>query len=635
MTVKNSMVYNATVFAVSNHGTQQNLVNYFYVSLKVLVFQFKKGNETVATPLEKWVEQQAKLTKPDKIHWCDGSEEEAHKLIEIGCKHEKIGEHNIFYPLNHNTWPNAYLHRSHPTDVARTEQLTFVCHSDKETAGPNNNWMGPSEAKQLLTKLSDGCMRGKTMYVLPYMMGHPDSPYAKCCVQITDVSYVAVSMRIMTRMSKEVVEKIGNRSDFVKGFHSVGDFDPKKRFIMHFPDEDFVWSIGSGYGGNALLGKKCFSLRIASWLGFQKNWLAEHMVIIGIEDPQGNISYITAAMPSACGKTNLAMLESVLPGYKVWTIGDDIAWLNIGPDGRLYAINPETGLFGVAPGTSMKTNPNMVKTLKAAKFYPTLFTNTGLDVDTNQPWWEGLDGPVPKKLVDWQGKAWSSGQDTKAAHPNSRFTVSICNCPTLSKEFDNPAGVPISAILLGGRRTQLIPLITEAFDWQHGVFLGARSRSETTAAAAHQVGLLRSDPMAMIPFCGYNMGDYFGHWLSIGRKLSSPPKIFAVNWFRMDDNGDFIWPGFGDNIRALKWIIDRINNRVEAKETPIGLVPHQKDLDLKGLNISKENLDKLFEVDTQPWRAEMQEVEKLFGQFGDRMPDEIRQEYKSLTKNLR
>ncbi len=587
------------------------------------------------TPLEKWVQQQAKLTKPDKIFWCDGSEEEAHKLIEIGMKKEKIAEHNVFYALNHKTWPKAYLHRSHPTDVARTEQLTFVCHSDKETAGPNNNWMEPNEAKQRLTKLSDGCMKGKTMYVMPYMMGHPDSPYAKACVQITDVSYVAVSMRIMTRMGKMVTEKIGTRSDFVRGLHSVGDFDQNKRFIMHFPDEDFVWSIGSGYGGNALLGKKCFSLRIASWLGFQESWLAEHMVVLGVEDPKGNITYITVAMPSACGKTNLAMLESALPGYKVWTIGDDIAWLNIGPDGRLYAINPEMGLFGVAPGTSMKTNPNMIKTLKAAKFYPTLFTNTALDVDTNQPWWEGLDGSVPENIVDWQGKAWDKSQDTKAAHPNSRFTVSIYNSPTLSKEFDNPAGVPISAILFGGRRTQLVPLITEAFNWQHGVFLGARGRSETTAAAAHQVGMLRNDPMAMIPFCGYNMGDYFGHWLSIGKKLSSPPKIFTVNWFRVDDNGKFIWPGFGDNIRALKWIIERVNNRVGAKETPIGLVPHPKDLNLEGLNISKENLDKLFEVNHQAWQAELQDVEKFLGQFGSRMPDAIRKEYESLTKKLR
>jgi len=587
----------------------------------------------MATPLEKWVQQQAELTKPDNIYWCDGSEEEAHKLIEVGQTIEKIAEHNIFYELDHRTWPNAYLHRSHPTDVARTEQLTFVCHADKDTAGPNNNWMEPNEAKKLLTKLSEGCMRGRTMYVMPYMMGHPDSPAARACVQLTDVSYVAVSMRIMTRMGKMVSEKIGNRTDFVRGLHSVGDFDPNKRFIMHFPDEDFVWSVGSGYGGNALLGKKCFSLRIASWLGYHEGWLAEHMVIIGIEDPQGNITYITAAMPSACGKTNLAMLESALPGYKVWTIGDDIAWLNVGADGRLYAINPEVGLFGVAPGTSTKTNPNMVRALKADNFYPTLFTNAALNVDTSQPWWEGMDGPVPENLLDWQGKPWNRAQNTKAAHPNSRFTVSIYNSPTLSKEFDNPAGVPISAILLGGRRTRLIPLVVEAFNWQHGVFIGARSRSETTAAAAHQVGVLRSDPMAMIPFCGYNMGDYFGHWLNIGKRLTHPPKIFSVNWFRVDDNDNFIWPGFGENIRVLKWIVDRVKGRVGAQETPIGLVPHQKDLDLEGLNISQEGLDKLFEVSPGPWQEELQDIGKFLSQFDKHIPSEIWQEYKSLTGN--
>jgi phosphoenolpyruvate carboxykinase (GTP) len=495
--------------------------------------------------------------------------------------------------------------------------------------------MKPDEAKQLLTNLSDGCMRGRTMYVLPYMMGHPDSPYAKSCVQLTDISYVAVSMRIMTRMSKDIIKKIGHSDNFVRGLHSVGDFDPKKRFIMHFPDDNLVWSIGSGYGGNALLGKKCFSLRIASWLGYKQGWLAEHMVIVGIEDPQGNVTYITAAMPSACGKTNLAMLQSALPGYKVWTIGDDIAWLNVAPDGRLYAINPETGFFGVAPGTSMKTNPNMIKTLKADSFYPTLFTNTGLNVDANEPWWEGLDGPVPANVLDWQGKAWNGTLNTKAAHPNSRFTVSLYNCPVLSKQFDNPAGVPISAIIFGGKRTQLIPLVTEAFDWQHGVSLGARAGSETTAAAALQVGVLRRDPMAMLPFCGYNMGDYFGHWLNVGRKLTNPPRIYSVNWFRQDEQGEFIWPGFGDNIRVLKWIIDRVNNRVGARETPIGLVPHTKDLDLSGLNIPKDKVDMLFSIEPQPWQTELQDTEKFMEQFGKRMPIELTNQYQSLSKQLK
>jgi len=585
----------------------------------------------MATPLEKWVDEQARLAKPKKIYWCNGSVEEAHKLIEIGMKDEKIDEHYIFQKLNHEKWPNSYLHRSHHTDVARTEHLTYVCHSQKEIAGPNNNWMEPKEAKSLMAKLSDGCMRGKTMYVLPYMMGHPDSPYAKACIQITDVTYVAVSMRIMTRMGKQAIERIGSNDNFVKGFHSVGDFDPNKRFIMHFPDEHLVWSIGSGYGGNALLGKKCFSLRIASWLGYQEGWLAEHMVIIGVQDPQGKITYITAAMPSACGKTNLAMLESALPGYKIWTLGDDIAWLNIGPDGRLYAINPEAGLFGVAPGTSMKTNPNMIRTLKAKKFYPTLFTNTALDTDTNEPWWEGLDEPASKNMLDWRGKPWDISKETKAAHPNSRFTVSIYNSPTLSKEFDNPKGVPISAILLGGRRTHLVPLVTEAFNWDNGVFLGARSGSETTAAATHKVGVLRRDPMAMLPFCGYNMGNYFGHWINIGSKLKHPPKIFSVNWFRVGDNGKFVWPGFSDNIRVLEWIIDRVNNKVEAKETPIGLIPNSDDLNLNGLDIDRKKVNKILNVDMKEWKQETEEMEKFLSQFGKSLPSPLKSELKKLA----
>lgn len=588
----------------------------------------------MATPLEKWVEEQAKLTQPARIHWCDGSEEEAHKFIEAGIKEEKIDGQPVFSQLNQNIWPDAYLHRSHPTDVARTEQLTFVCHADKDLAGPNNNWMEPEDAKKKLADITKGCMRGRTMYVMPYMMGHPDSPYSKACVQLTDISYVSVSMRIMTRMGKEALEKIGRSEDFVKGLHSVGDFDPNKRFIMHFPDEHFVWSIGSGYGGNALLGKKCFSLRIASWLGRKEGWLAEHMVIMGIEDPQGNVTYVAAALPSACGKTNLAMLKPSLPGYKIWTLGDDIAWLNVGPDGRLWAINPETGFFGVAPGTSMKTNPNMMRTLKAAKFYPTLFTNTALDVETNRPWWEGLDGPVPKNLVDWQGKPWNSSQGTKAAHPNSRFTVSIYHSPTLSKEFDNPKGVPISAIIFGSRRTQLIPLVTESFNWQNGVFLGARMGSETTAAAAHQVGVLRRDPMAMIPFCGYNMGDYFKHWLNIGKRLTHPPKIFSINWFRVDDDGKFIWPGFGENIRVLKWIVDRANDRAGTRQTPVGLVPRLEDINLEGLNIPEEKLRKLFDVEPASWQLELQDIEKFLSQFGRHTPAELWQEYKSLANSI-
>jgi len=588
----------------------------------------------MTTPVEKWVEEQAKLTKPDRIWWCDGSEEEAHKLIEIGMKEEKINNVPIFQKLNQKTWPKAYYHRSHPTDVARTEHLTYVCHPDKETAGPNNNWMHPEEAKSLMTKLFDGCMKGRTMYVLPYMMGQPESPYAKACIQLTDNTYVAVSMRIMTRMGKQIIEKIGNSENFVKGLHSCGDFDPNKRFIMHFPDEHLVWSIGSGYGGNALLGKKCFSLRIASWLGLKEGWLAEHMVIIGVEDPEGNTTYILAAFPSACGKTNLAMLESSLPGYKVWTLGDDIAWINIGPDGRFYAINPETGLFGVAPGTSMKTNPNIMRCLKADKFYPVLITNSALNMDTNEPWWEGIDGPVPKNLIDWQGNLWDPSKKTKAAHPNSRFTVSIYNSPTLSKEFDNPKGVAISAIIFGGRRTERIPLIVESFNWEHGVFTGARTGSETTAAASGLKSGVRRDPMAMLPFCGYNMADYFQHWLNIGRKVSNPPKIFTVNWFRMDENGKFIWPGFGENIRILKWIIDRVKNNVSAKETPIGLIPNYEDLELTGINLTKEMYDKLFAINKDEWKQELDDIEIFFNQFGARMPKEIFNEFKKLKAKI-
>lgn len=589
----------------------------------------------MATQVEKWVEEQAQLMKPKKIYWCDGSQEEARRLIEIGMKQEKINGQPIFQELNQKKWPNAYFHRSHPTDVARTEQLTFVCHKDKETAGPNNNWMAPEEAKEKMRQLSDGCMKDRTMYVLPYMMGHPDSPYAKACVQVTDVSYVAVSMRIMTRMGKNILDKIGNTNNFVKGIHSVGDFDPNRRFIMHFPEENLVWSVGSGYGGNALLGKKCFSLRLASCLGRQEGWLAEHMVIMGIEDPQGQVTYVAAAFPSACGKTNLAMLQSSLPGYKVWTLGDDIAWLNVGPDGRLWAINPEAGFFGVAPGTSMKTNPYMMATLKANNFYPTLFTNTALNKDTNEPWWEGIDDPTPKNCFDWQGNLWDKTKNTKAAHPNSRFTVSITNVPTLSKEYHNPSGVPISAIIFGGKRTQLIPLVCEAKDWQNGVFAAARIGSETTAAAAHQVGVLRRDPMAMLPFCGYNMADYFGHWLNMGKKLTKSPKIFTVNWFRTDDDGKYIWPGFGDNIRVLKWIVDRVNNKVRAQETAIGLLPEVKDLELSGLNIPKEKIAKLFEVNPHQWQPELEDIAKFLDQFGSRLPQEMREEYRLLSQGLK
>ena len=590
----------------------------------------------MANPLERWVEEQARMFKPAKIHWCDGSEDEARRIIRAGMEDEKIEGQPVFFPVNHRTYPNAYLHRSHPTDVARTEHLTYICLPEKETAGPNNNWMKPDEAKARLRQISEGAMAGRTMYVLPYLMGHPESPLTKACIQLTDISYVAVSMRIMTRLGKEALSKIGNSENFVRGIHSVGDFDPQKRFIMHFPEENLVWSVGSGYGGNALLGKKCFSLRIASWLGRTEGWMAEHMIIIGVEDPQGRITYLAAALPSASGKTNLAMMESALPGYKIWTLGDDIAWMRIGEDGRLYAMNPEYGFFGVAPGTSMKTNPNMMRTLKGDSFYPTLFTNTALNPENQDPWWEGIDGPVPEKLIDWRGDPWHPGSGKPAAHPNSRFTVCIKQSPTLSPEFENPQGVPISAILLGGRRSRVMPLVLESFHWPHGVLMGSIMGSETTAAATGQVGRLRRDPMAMLPFCGYNMADYFHHWLEMGRKMTTPPKIFLINWFRTDEAGKFLWPGFGQNIRVLKWIIDRSSksNPKEATETPVGFIPEKKSLELEGLQMQEENWRKLLAVDREEWKAELREGRTFLDQFGGRVPAKIWEEFKRLESGV-
>ncbi|MCX5776953.1 MAG: phosphoenolpyruvate carboxykinase (GTP) [Candidatus Firestonebacteria bacterium] len=584
----------------------------------------------MSTPLEKWIKEIAELTKPEKIHWCDGSEKEARELVKIGIEKEKLNGNPIFTELNKATYPDSYLHRSHPNDVARTENLTFVCHKDKEMAGPNNNWMDPKEAKAKMQALYAGCMKGKTMYVMPYMMGNPDSPYAKACVQVTDSVYVAVSMRIMTRLGKNVVDKIGNTELFVKGVHSVGELDPNRRFIMHFPDEGLVMSYGSGYGGNALLGKKCFSLRIASYLGLKEGWLAEHMIIMGITGPDKKTFYVAAALPSACGKTNLAMMQPTIPGYTITTLGDDIAWMNVGPDGQLYAINPEYGFFGVATGTSMKTNPNMMKTLRANKFYPTLYTNVGLDTDKNEPWWEGM-GEAPKNMTDWQGKKYDGKE--KAAHANSRFTVSIKNCETLSPEAENPKGVPISAIIFGGRRSSLLPLVYESKSWQHGVFSGSIMGSETTAAAMSAAGVLRRDPMAMLPFCGYNMGDYFSHWLKFGKKMKNAPKIFFVNWFRTNEQGKFMWPGFGENIRVIKWIIERATGKGKAKETPIGSVPTVDGFDTEGLNISKSDLEKLFSVNLKEWGEEIQSIEEHYKKFGSKMPQELLQEYSNLVKD--
>jgi len=581
----------------------------------------------VSKIVEQWVEEQAKLTKPDRVHWIQGTEEEMRHLVDVGINQEKINAKPTFQPLNQAEFPYSYLHRSHPTDVARTEHLTFVCLPKKEDAGPNNNWMDPAEARKMVIPLYDGCMRGRTMYVIPYMMGHPDSPYARPCIQITDSVYVAVSMYIMTRVGTRVLQVIDERGDFVKGLHSIGDLDPERRYIMHFPQDDLVMSVGSGYGGNALLGKKCISLRIASYLGYQQGWLAEHMIIMGVQDPDGDITYIMGSFPSACGKTNLAMLDPIMKGYKVWTLGDDIAWINIGPDGRLWAINPEAGFFGVAPGTSDKTNPFMMKTLRNDKFYPTLFTNTGLDTDTNSPWWEGLTDKAPAHMLDWQGRPYDAASGANAAHPNSRFTVSIYNCPTLSPEADNPKGVPISGILFGGRRSDTIPLVCESFDWEHGVFRASANGSETTAAATGKAGVVRRDPMAMLPFCGYNMGDYFTHWLSMGTKMAHPPKLFFVNWFKKDSAGKFIWPGFRDNSRVIKWMVDRIKGRVPARQTPVGLMPRMEDLNLEGLSLPDGVIDKLFLLDKAEWKKEAEEIEAFYGQFGDRLP-------KALAKRL-
>ena len=584
--------------------------------------------------VEEWVEEQARLTKPEKVHWIQGTEDEMRKLVEVGIEEEKTGLHRTFQALNASVFPNSYLHRSHPTDVARTEHLTYVCLPKKEDSGPNNNWMEPSEALKMLRPLYDGCMRGRTLYVIPYMMGHPESPYARPCVQITDSVYVAVSMYIMTRVGTRVLDIINSTGRFVKGLHSIGDLDPQRRFIMHFPQDDLVMSFGSGYGGNALLGKKCISLRIASYLGYRQGWLAEHMIIMGVQDPDGDVTYILGSFPSACGKTNLAMLDPVMEGYKVFTLGDDIAWINPGPDGRLYAINPEAGFFGVAPGTSDKTNPNMMKTLRGDKFYPTLFTNTGLDTSTNSPWWEGLTEVAPANMLDWQGKPYDQKSGGNAAHPNSRFTVSLYNCPTLSPEVDNPRGVPISGILFGGRRSATIPLVVESFDWEHGVFKASANGSETTAAATGQAGVVRRDPMAMLPFCGYNMADYFAHYIRIGAGLPQPPKMFFVNWFRKDSQGKFIWPGFRDNSRVIKWMVDRIKGKVPARRTPVGLMPRLEDLDMTGLSLPPGTMETLFEVNKADWRKEAAEIEAFYAQFGDRLPQALKKRLADLKADL-
>jgi len=573
--------------------------------------------------LEQWVNEVAALTRPDQIHWCDGSDAEYRSLV------DQMLQTGDLIELNQLTHPGCYLHRSSTSDVARVEHLTFVCHTDEQNSGPNNHWMAPAEAHAKIDALFDGCMAGRTLYVIPYCMGPIDSPLARCGVEITDSPYVVANMRIMTRMGTAAQARIEREGYFVKGLHSIGELDPDRRFIMHFPEELTIKSYGSGYGGNALLGKKCHALRIASNQARTEGWLAEHMLIVGIENPQGQTHYIAAAFPSACGKTNLAML--IPPegyrqdGWKVWTIGDDICWMRPGEDGRLYAINPEAGFFGVAPGTSDSSNPNALATIA----HDTIYTNVAVTAD-NQPWWEGLPG---NPVTDWQGRPYDAANGP-AAHPNSRFTVAAKQCPTWSKQAEAPQGVPISAIVFGGRRPSLLPLVMEARDWTHGVLMGAAMGSETTAAATGEVGVLRRDSMAMKPFCGYHYGDYFAHWLSFDQTASRLPKVFHVNWFRKGADGKFLWPGFGDNLRVLQWMIDRVDGRVAGTETAIGTLPQASELNLDGLKLDRAHLDELLEVDNAAWQDELAAIGQYLDTFAPRLPERLRKEQERVAQAL-
>ncbi len=578
-----------------------------------------------------WVKEMIELCKPENVVWIDGSKKQLEELKKIAVESKELIE------LNQQKLPGCYLHRTKQNDVARVEDKTFICSKRKEDAGPTNNWCDPAEMYEKLRKLFDGVMKNRTMYVIPYSMGPIGSHMSKVGVEITDSIYVVINMNIMTRMGKDAFDNLKDDSDdFVRGLHSKADIDPNNRFIAHFPEDNTIWSINSAYGGNVLLGKKCFALRIASYQGKNEGWMAEHMLILGIENPQGEIKYIAAAFPSACGKTNLAML--IPPeiykkeGYKIWTVGDDIAWIRIGKDGRFYAINPENGFFGVAPGTNSKSNYNALESTKK----DTIFTNVAHNLQDNTVWWEGLNDSAPENAVDWTGKKWNGKTSKeKGAHPNSRFTAPAKNCPCISKEFNNPQGVPLSAIIFGGRRAKTTPLVYEALNWQHGVFIGATTASETTAAAAGKVGVVRRDPMAMLPFCGYNMGDYFKHWLEMGKKVKeNAPKIFNVNWFRTDKEGNLLWPGFGDNMRVLMWIINRCNAEVDADKTEIGYVPKPKDLNLSGLKMSEEELKELLLVDKKLWMEETKEIEKFFSKFDKTLPIELKEELKKLKERL-
>jgi phosphoenolpyruvate carboxykinase (GTP) len=575
--------------------------------------------------LRKWVADAAKMTRPDHVVWCDGSEKERDILT------AEAVEAGILIPLNQEKRPGCYLHRSNPNDVARVEHLTFICTPTKEGAGPTNNWMAPEEGYAKLAKLFEGSMEGRTMYVIPYVMGPAGSPYAKIGVEITDSIYVVLNMRIMTRMGKVALDMLGAGADFNRGLHCTLDVNPERRFICHFPQDNTIWSVGSGYGGNVLLGKKCLALRIGSYLGRNESWLAEHMLILGVESPSGETTYVAAAFPSACGKTNFAMMipPARFEGWKIWTVGDDIAWMRVGPDGRLWAINPESGYFGVAPGTSMKSNPNAMISVRKN----TLFTNVALTKD-GDIWWEGMDGEVPEELTDWQGRPWKKGSGEKAAHPNARFTAPMENNPALSKNANDPQGVPISAIIFGGRRATTVPLVMQSFNWTHGVYLGATMGSETTAAATGKVGIVRRDPMAMLPFCGYDMGDYFNHWLEMQQHIANPPKVFQVNWFRQGAKGEYLWPGFGENMRVLKWVIDRAHGRVGAQETPLGWVPKAGHLDLSGLEVSIDQVNAATAINLDEWRQEFESQGELFEKLSATLPAALGLQRKLLMSRI-
>ncbi len=580
-----------------------------------------------------WIDEKVELVKPDNIVWIDGSKEQIEELRAIACS---TGE---LIKLNQELLPDCYLHRTAVNDVARVEGRTFICAPSKEEAGPTNNWMDPAEAYEMLYDIARDSYKGRTMYVIPYSMGPVGSPFAKVGIELTDSIYVVLNMAIMTRVGAEVLEVLGDSNDWVRGLHCRCDIDEEKRYICQFPQDNTIISVNSGYGGNVLLGKKCFALRIASYQGWKEGWQAEHMLILGIENPQGEVKYICAAFPSACGKTNLAMLippESYqAKGYKVWCVGDDISWIRKGADGRLYAINPENGFFGVAPGTNDKSNPNALASTKKG----TIFTNVAHNLDDNTVWWEGLDKNPPANAVEWKGNPWN-GQESeeKGAHPNSRFTAPAINCPCPSSEFENPNGVPISAIVFGGRRAKLAPLVYQSRDWNHGVFVGSIMASETTAAAAGAVGVVRRDPMAMLPFCGYNMADYWQHWINIGADLdpAKAPKIFNVNWFRKDDEGNFMWPGFGDNLRVLEWIIDRCEGKVDAKSTEIGYIPYAEDINIEGLEgeVTLESLNSILEVEKELWQEDAKGIEEFYAKFGDKIPPVLAAELETLKKNV-